>query len=43
MPEMVDPHIGMVSFQQALKAGEIKVVRGDFDRDVYVFLDEPEG
>ncbi len=41
MPGMTDPHDALISFQEALLAGEIDLSRGAVDRDLYVHKDGP--
>jgi hypothetical protein len=41
MPSMTDPMVALVSFQQALLDGEIKLRVGELDRDIFVHADKP--
>lgn len=41
MPQMTDPHVAMVSFQEKVRAGRIKPQRGALDKGIYVFNDRP--
>jgi hypothetical protein len=38
---MTDPMVALVSFQQALLDGEIKLRVGELDRDIFVHADKP--
>ncbi len=40
---MTDPHDSLVSFQQALLDEEIKLLRCEFDRNLFYHLDLPNG
>ncbi|UPT63342.1 MAG: GNAT family N-acetyltransferase [Hyphomonadaceae bacterium JAD_PAG50586_4] len=40
---MTDPTDALVSFQQALTAGQITLVRGELDKNIYVHSDRPNG
>jgi hypothetical protein len=40
---MTDPAHALQSFQQALLLGGIKLRRGELDKDVYVYVDDPDG
>lgn len=42
MPKMIDPTDGMVSFQQALLAGKIKLEKCVIDPTISVHMDRPE-
>jgi GNAT superfamily N-acetyltransferase len=41
MATMTDPTEAMVSFQQALLDGEIRLQRGELDRDLFLHADRP--
>lgn len=41
MASMTDPMDALVSFQQALLNGEIRLQRGELDPDVFVYADKP--
>ena len=41
MPSMTDPMVALVSFQQALLDGEIKLRPGELDPDIFVYADKP--
>ena len=41
MPNMIDPMVALVSFQQALDDGEIRLQRAELDPNLFVFKDEP--
>jgi hypothetical protein len=41
MPNMTDPMVALVSFQQALLDGEIKLRPGELDPDIFVYADKP--
>ena len=41
MPSMTDPTDALVSFQQALLDGEIRLQRGELDPDIFVHTDRP--
>ena len=43
MPSIVDPMDAFVTFQPALRRGEIELHRGDVDPNVFVHLDHPKG
>lgn len=44
MPELTDPTPAMVSFQQAVRHGEIALQRAALERDVFVYMDKlPSG
>jgi hypothetical protein len=43
MPSMADPMVALVSFQQALNDGEIRLRPGELDRDIFVFADSAAG
>ena len=44
MAELTDPTPAMVSFQQAIRDGEIALQRAALDRDVFVYMDKvPSG
>ena len=40
---MTDPLNALQSFQQALLRGEIQPQRGVLDKNIYVYVDQPEG
>src|ERR1700751_6138911 len=40
---MTDPSQAMQSFQQALRRGEIQLQPGVLDRNIYVYVDHPNG
>lgn len=42
MPALVDPHVGFVSFQQALRDGAISPTLCGGHSDLYLMMDEPE-
>lgn len=42
MPAIVDPHIGFVSFQEALRAGTIRLTPCTSHPELYMFHDTPE-
>ncbi|MFK4131979.1 N-acetyltransferase [Pseudomonas luteola] len=42
MTTLVDPHVGFVSFQQAIREGAIAPSKCDSHPDLYVFRDEPQ-
>jgi hypothetical protein len=42
MASMTDPMVALVSFQQALLDGEIRLQRAELDPDLFVFLYERE-
>jgi len=42
MPKIVDPHVGFVSFQQALREGTITPTLCKGHSDLYMMMDEPE-
>lgn len=42
MAVMVDPHIGFVSFQEAVRAGTIQLAKCASHPDLYMFHDTPE-
>jgi hypothetical protein len=41
MPSMTDPMVALVSFQQALLDGEIKLRAGELDPHIFVHADKP--
>jgi hypothetical protein len=41
MPNMTDPMVALVSFQQALLDGEVRLQRAELDPDLFVFADTP--
>jgi hypothetical protein len=41
MPSMTDPMVALVSFQQALLDGEIRLQPGELDPDIFVYADNP--
>jgi hypothetical protein len=41
MPSMTDPMVALVSFQQALLDGEIRLQVGELDPDLFVHADNP--
>lgn len=43
MAQMTDPTPAMVSFEQALRVGEVRPQRCDLDRDLYVYTDNMHG
>lgn len=43
MTEMTDPSRALKSFQFAFLGGEIQLRRADIDRELYAYLDKPEG
>lgn len=43
MPELTNPYHALVSFQEALEAGEIELQPGELDANVYVHVDHPNG
>ena len=43
MPGLTDPFPALQSIQQAYAAGQINLQRGRVDRDLYVFVDQPNG
>jgi hypothetical protein len=40
MAQMTDPTAAMVSFQQAIRSGEVRLQRAALDRDVFVYADK---
>lgn len=40
---MTDPSDGLRSFQKAFRDGELRVQRGELDRDLFVHLNHPNG
>ncbi|AHY45223.1 GNAT family N-acetyltransferase [Stutzerimonas decontaminans] len=42
MPAIADPHVGFVSFQEALRTGEIKLTACESHPELYVLHDTPE-
>ena len=42
MPVIVDPHIGFVSFQEAVRTGIIQLAKCTTHPDLYIFHDTPE-
>lgn len=43
MPEIVNPMDALPSFQLGVMTGEIWLERGQIDRNVHAYLDDPEG
>jgi hypothetical protein len=41
MPSMTDPMVALVSFQQALLDGEVRLQPGELDPDIFVYADKP--
>jgi hypothetical protein len=41
MPSMTDPMVALVSFQQALLDGEVRLQPGELDPDILVYADKP--
>jgi hypothetical protein len=41
MPSMTDPMVALVSFQKALLDGEIRLLAGELDPDLFVNADNP--
>jgi hypothetical protein len=42
MASMTDPTDSLLSFQEALLAGEVRLQRGELDHDVFVYRDNPK-
>lgn len=43
MPSMTDPHVALVSFQQAFSAGLLDLHRGTLDPNIYLHTDTEHG